>query len=50
MLIKKFLSIIHKADKNYIVRLVIFTALLLLIVVAMLESKNSEISFVYNNF
>lgn len=50
MLISKLQSIIQKASKNYIVKLVILTALILLIIFAMLESKNSEIPFVYNNF
>ena len=50
MSIKKLQNIFQKLSKNYVIKLIIITVLLLLIAFAMLESKNSEIAFVYNNF
>lgn len=50
MLISKLQNIIQKASKNYMVKLLVISALLVLIVIAMLESKTVEIPFVYNNF
>lgn len=50
MLMKKLQSIMGKLSKNYMAKLTVLTLFLLLIVIAMLESKTSEIPFVYNNF
>lgn len=50
MLTNKLLNIFHKICKSYIFKLIIVTIVSLAVLLAFLESKSGEISFVYNNF
>ena len=50
MLMKKLQNIIRSVVNNYIVQLISITVILLLIIFLMLETKQGNISFVYNNF
>lgn len=50
MLMNRLQNIFQRLIHNYFVQLIGLTVIILLIVFSLLESKEGEITFIYNNF